>query len=125
MSVPNYFIKKFSDDEFNEWRGKKIKNVRIEHAKINQINIARKKSTPIVSYKAIAKDNPFQAKLLKREKLYNNGYEVIFKITSNAKNIKQLRAHIDYISRQGNLELLDSDLNIYHKSQLEYCIENY
>lgn len=33
--------KRFSDDEL-EWKAKKIKNVRIEHAKINQINLARK-----------------------------------------------------------------------------------
>lgn len=104
--------KRFSNDEL-EWKAKKIKNVRIEHAKINQINLARKKSKPLASFKQIAQSNPAKAKLLKCEKLSNNGYEVVFKITSSAKNTKQLSAHINYISRQGSLELIDSDLNIY------------
>lgn len=105
---------------------RKIKNVRIEHAKINQINLARKKSKPLVSFKQIAQSNPAKAKLLKREKLSNNGYEVVFKITSSAKNTEQLSAHLNYISRQGSLELIDSDLNIYtDKKDLVYCLENY
>ncbi|CUU40621.1 hypothetical protein LS66_008790 [Helicobacter sp. MIT 03-1614] len=117
--------KRFSDDEL-EWKAKKIKNVRIEHAKINQINLARKKSKPLVSFKQIAQSNPAKAKLLKREKLSNNGYEVVFKITSSAKNTEQLSAHLNYISRQGSLELIDSDLNIYtDKKDLVYCLENY
>lgn len=117
--------KRFGDDEL-EWRAKKIQKVRIEHAKINQINLARSKSKPIISHKQIAKNNPAQAKLLRREKLSNNGYEVVFKITSSAKNLKQLSKHIDYISRKGSLELLDSDLNIYaDKESLHNCIENY
>lgn len=100
--------------------------MQIERAKINFINLARNKSKPLISHKQIAANNPAQAKLLRREKLSNNGYEVVFKITSSAKNINQLSAHINYISRDGSLELLDSDLNTYiDKSQLEYCIENY
>ncbi len=117
--------KRFGDDEL-EWRAKKIQKVRIEHAKINQINSARTKTKPLVSFKQIAQSNPAKAKLLKREKLSNNGYEVVFKITSSAKNTKQLSAHINYISRKGSLELIDSDLNIYtNKKDLVYCLENY
>lgn len=42
------------------------------------------------------------------------------------KNTKQLSAHLNYISRQGILELLDSDLNLYtDHSQLADCLENY
>ena len=59
--------KRFSNDEL-EWKAKKTKNVRIEHAKINQINLARKKSKPLASFKQIAQSNPAKAKLLKREK---------------------------------------------------------
>lgn len=37
-----------------------------------------------------------------------------------------MSAHLNYISRHGDLELLDSDLNLYtDKSQLTYCLENY
>lgn len=71
-ATANYFHKKMSEDELIEWKAKKIKNVRIEHAKINLINLARSKSKPLISYKQIAKTNPAQAKLLKREKLSNN-----------------------------------------------------
>lgn len=127
MSIAsNDFRKRLESDELNEWKAKKIKNVRIERAKIHLINLARNKSKPLISHKHIASSNPAKAKLLQREKLANNGYEVVFKITSSAKNIKQLNAHLHYISRQGSVELLDSDLNIYtDKSQLTYCLENY
>lgn len=125
-SAPNYLRKRYNDEELLEWKAKKVKLVRLEHAKINEINKARAKAKPLLSHKQIAANNPAKAKLLQREKLTNNGYEVVFKITSNAKNIKQLAKHLDYISRKGTLELLDSDLNTYiSKSQLAYCIENY
>lgn len=125
MSSTPHFYKHFDDDGL-EWKAKKIKNVRIEHARINQINKARAKSKPLISHKQIAGNNPAKAKLLRKEKLANNGYEVIFKITSSAKNTKQLSAHLNYISRQGILELLDSDLNLYtDHSQLADCLENY
>ncbi|WP_051355130.1 MULTISPECIES: hypothetical protein [Helicobacter] len=84
MSSTSHFYKHFDDDGL-EWKAKKIKNVRIEHARINQINKARAKSTPLISHKQIAGNNPAKAKLLRKEKLANNGYEVIFKITSSAK----------------------------------------
>ena len=127
MSIaPNTLRKHFNEGELFEWKAKKVKHVRIEHARINQINKARAKSKPLVSRKQIAQNNLAKAKLSQREKLSNNGYEVVFKITSNAKNINQLYEHLSYNSRKGELELLDSELNIYtNKSELAYCIENY
>ncbi|WP_240944803.1 hypothetical protein [Campylobacter fetus] len=39
--------------------------------------------------------------------------EVVIKITSGSKHFQAISKHIDYISREGNLKILTSDLETY------------
>lgn len=52
--------------------------------------------------------------------------KVVVKITSNSKNANSLKSHIDYISRDGNLEIIDSDYIRYNgKDEIKFLKDNF
>lgn len=105
----------FKNDEFLEWRVKKVIATRNEHSKHFQIKQARQ--------------SPQNFKKSQTRKLsfgYDSGKEVLVKITSNAKTFENLKNHIDYITREGNLELIDSEMMTFKgKDENKECLESY
>lgn len=45
--------------------------------------------------------------------MFRKNTEVVVKITSGSKNSQALSKHLDYISRDGNVELITSDFDRY------------
>lgn len=95
MSIPLHI--KIQDDEWKKWRAKKV----IEHReKLSNLplNYKRKNQQKIKNHTPASN---FRSK------------EVVVKITSNSKNFQSLSKHIDYISRNGKVEILTSDMETY------------
>ena len=90
-------------DEEDEWKIKKV---------INRIETNRRSPFFYLFNQRANSSKPLNT-------IYENAYkkrnssEVVVKITSNSKNLKTLKAHLDYISRNGNIELLSSDELVY------------
>lgn len=100
-------------DELLEWRAKKVIASRNEHSKHFKIKQARQYNLS----KSPTREISFG---------YDSGKEVLVKITSNAKTFENLKKHINYISRDGSLELLDSEMISFKgKDENKECLESY
>lgn len=100
-------------EEFLEWKVKKVIAARNEHSKHFKIKQARQENL---------KKSPTR----KISFRYDNSKEVLVKITSNAKTFENLKKHINYISRDGALELLDSEMMSFKgKNENKECLESY
>lgn len=104
------------DEELLKWKAKKIILNRNEHSKNFEIKKVKQRS--LSSTKNLIPKLCFDN--------YDNGKEVLVKITSNSKSFEGLKKHIDYISRNGKLELIDSEMMIF-KGNIENkdCLDNY
>lgn len=100
-------------DEFLEWKVKKVIVARNEHSKYFKIKQAKQKNLRKSSTRKMLFG-------------YDNSKEVLVKITSNAKTFENLQQHIKYISRDGLIELLDSEMMTFKgKDENEECLESY
>lgn len=100
-------------EEFLEWKVKKVIATRNEHSKHFKIKQARQENFKKIHTHKISFG-------------YDNGKEVLVKITSNAKTFENLKKHINYISRDGTLELLDSEMISFKgKDENKECLESY
>lgn len=91
-SIPIHI--KIQDEEYKKYRAKKVFDA-IHKVSSYPLNFKRKYST------------------IKRNIAPERSKEVLVKITSNSKNFQSLTKHIDYISRNGKLEILTSDIESY------------
>lgn len=82
------------------------------HIKIQDEEWKKWKVKKIVEHKKILSNFPFNYKR-KNQSHSSRSKEVLVKITSNSKNFQSLSKHIDYISRNGKLEILTSDMETY------------
>ncbi|RDU65533.1 MobP1 family relaxase [Helicobacter sp. MIT 14-3879] len=106
--------KKYNDEELLEWRAKKV----------FQTSFNRSKSFQIKKYANYNQSIKNQSNNQLHFIDYSN--EVMIKITSNSKNFDSLASHINYISRDGDLELIDSELNIFKgKDDNKLCLDCY
>ena len=101
-SIPK-FLKK-DEFEWKKWRAKKVIEHRDFTSKLakNYKNRQQRFFTSFSNHKTKT-----TSKSLSRSK------EVLIKITSNSKHYQSICSHIDYVSRQGTLQLITSDLNYY------------
>lgn len=136
--IPKYFAKKFSDDEleFNIWKGRQVQKARANRSFANRTKLKhihskyytrkKEKAQKAKEQQGIFDLSTFQKAQDRKNKLMSNGYEVMIKITSNARNKTQLLKHIEYISRKGELELVDADNDIFlGKEDIKDCVESY
>lgn len=97
MSYISKFIKN-NDDEWKKWRAKKV----IEHREfVSKLPKNYKDKSQRFASKSLNISTPKRSK------------EVLIKITSSSKHFQSLSRHIDYISRDGTLQIITSDLNYY------------
>ena len=137
-AIPKYFAKRFSDDEseFNIWKGRQVQKARANRSLANytklkhihskyykrKIEKAQKDKEMLGRFDMSA----YTKERDRKEKLTSGGYEVVIKITSNARNKTQLLRHIEYISRDGELELFSADNHIFlGKADTKDCAESY
>lgn len=132
MSVtPKYFSKKFSEeDEFHIWKGREVQKARANRSFANFTKLKHINSKYYIRKKQNAKKEFAIASLKieqdRKSKLMSGGYEVMIKITSNARNRVQLLKHIEYISRDGKLELLNEESHKFlGKSSTKDCAQSY
>lgn len=137
-AIPKYFAKKFSDDEseFTIWKGRQVQKARANRSLANYTKLKhiyskyyKRKREKAQKDKEMLKTFDMSAYYKQRDKkakLMSGGYEVMIKITSNARNKTQLLQHIEYISRDGELELLSADNHIFlGKADNKDCVESY
>ncbi|BDB64819.1 hypothetical protein T36_1276 [Helicobacter cinaedi] len=137
-AIPKYFAKRFSDDEseFNIWKGRQVQKARANRSFANYTKLKhihskyyKRKREKAQKDKEMLKTFDMSAYHKQRDrkaKLMSGGYEVMIKITSNARNKTQLLKHIEYISRDGELELLSADNHIFlGKADNKDCVESY
>ena len=137
-AIPKYFANKFSNDEleFNIWKGWQVQKARANrsfanYTKLKHIHSKYYKSKREKAQKLKENQGRFDLSAYAKErdkkaKLMSGGYEVMIKITSNARNKTQLLKHIEYISRDGELELLSADNHIFlGKADTKDCVESY
>lgn len=97
MSLVPKFLKN-NDDEWKKWCAKKV----IEHREfVSKLSKNYKDKIQRFTSKSLIKNTPKRSK------------EVVIKITSSSKHFQGISKHIDYISRNGNLEIITSDLEHY------------
>lgn len=137
-AIPKYFAKRFNDDEseFNIWKGRQVQKARANRSFANYTKLKhihskyyKRKREKAQKDKEILKTFDMSVYYKQRDrksKLMSGGYEVMIKITSNARNKTQLLKHIEYISRDGELELLSADNHIFlGKADTKDCVESY
>lgn len=95
-SIPKFLQN--NDDEWKKWRAKKVVEFREFVSKLPKNY--KDKSQKFTS-KSLINNTPKRSK------------EVVIKITSKSKNFQGMSRHIDYISRQGKLQIITSDLEYY------------
>lgn len=111
-SIPRFL--RDNEDEWKKWRAKKVIQQRDFFVKLPKNY--KDKSQRFAS-KSLNTNTPKRSK------------EVLIKITSSSKHFQALSRHIDYISRDGTLEIVTSDLNYFHskdenlefKKQMKFC----
>lgn len=107
-------------DPIDKWFAKGFKIHKIDKPKRARIDAVRaKKQTENNSYGTGVVFSP-QAKNVNIKSVINKAPEVVIKITGKSMGLKTLKNHIDYISRNGKLELLDENGNIINgRSELK------
>lgn len=137
-AIPKYFANKFSNDEleFNIWKGWQVQKARANRSFANYTKLKhihskyykrkREKAQKLKENQGRFDLSAYAKERDKKAKLMSGGYEVMIKITSNARNKTQLLKHIEYISRDGELELLSADNHIFlGKADTKDCVESY
>lgn len=137
-AIPKYFANKFSNDEleFNIWKGRQVQKARANRSFANYTKLKhihskyykrkREKAQKLKENQGRFDLSAYAKERDKKAKLMSGGYEVMIKITSNARNKTQLLKHIEYISRDGELELLSADNHIFlGKADTKDCVESY
>lgn len=99
--------------EFKTW-GERLFPETIDGKKGKAIRLSNGRVSPSVKSSAINRIDHKQRtnKLVKR--LVQKAPEVMVKITGNGKSISKIKGHIDYISRNGKVELEDQDGLVYN-----------
>ena len=95
-------IPRFLRDDENEWKKWKAKKVVQQKDFIVKLPKNYKNKSQRFASKSLNINTPKRSK------------EVLIKITSSSKHFQALSRHIDYISRDGTLEIITSDLSYFH-----------
>ena len=105
MSAISKFLK---NDEFSwqKWKAKKVIEYRDLTAKLPKNYKVKQQKFVSISLKSNLKSKSIGKYALRSK-------EVVIKITSNSRHFQSICAHIDYVSRQGTLQMITSDLEFY------------
>lgn len=116
MATENLTLGRAWDEDFHGWidellLGRKIKKPR-QSPKAKSSWTAVDLKTPALSdYPGRGTQAEVRARLFA---LARGGQQVMVKITGSSKNAKSIKRHLDYLSRQDELELTDQDGNAIH-----------